>query len=77
MNVGFREEDCVSYLSFREAQRLRPTPTVQAGDVRPVVDVERLVRRYWWQTKPEGDKTCSCLPLVYQPLSPWIEYLLL
>jgi hypothetical protein len=42
MNGGYREEDCVElWIVPSGAKPPRPTPTVQAGDVRPMADSDR------------------------------------
>ncbi|MGH9932372.1 MAG: hypothetical protein ACREA9_24480 [Pyrinomonadaceae bacterium] len=46
MNGGFREEDCVElWITPSGAQPPQPTPTVQAGDVRPAAAAPRRRRR--------------------------------
>jgi hypothetical protein len=46
MNGGFREEDCVELWVIPSGATLpQPTPTVQAGDVRPAAPVRRVRRR--------------------------------
>lgn len=46
MNGGFREEDCVElWIIPSGAIPPQPTPTVQAGDVRPAAPVRRVRRR--------------------------------
>ncbi|MGH9875606.1 MAG: hypothetical protein ACRD9S_24380 [Pyrinomonadaceae bacterium] len=47
MNGGFREEDCVEmWIVPSGATPPQPTPTVQAGDVRPAPAVPRRRRKY-------------------------------
>jgi hypothetical protein len=46
LNGGFREEDCVElWIIPRGATPPQPTPTVQAGDVRPAQGAPRVPRR--------------------------------
>ena len=46
MNGGFREEDCVElWIVPSGASAPQPSPTVQAGDVRPAAPVRRVRRR--------------------------------
>jgi hypothetical protein len=46
MNGGFREEDCVElWIIPSGATPPQPTPTVQAGDVRPAAPVRRVRKR--------------------------------
>ena len=46
MNGGFREEDCVELWIIPSGATLpQPTPTVQAGDVRPIAPPRRRGRR--------------------------------